>query len=256
VTFGAAIQRELAAPVPASQWAVQRGAPARSIPAGPGPRSPGKECTVRNRRPGAAIMAVKRLALLSTPLLVTMFVLGIVPAAQGSVIPAGQHSAVTAAASSGLVVQDRSHDNDNPDNQLYAHYMILNNGTTAGPLSSLTMRYWFTNEAPSDPLEFDCDYALVTCADVTANFVSLSAPLTMANSYIQIGFTAAAGSIAPGGSSGEIQTRIHHVGWSNFITTDSYSFISDESFVYKNTQTVTLYQNGVLVWGTEPAPTG
>lgn len=211
---------------------------------------------MRKGQPLAAIMAVKRLARLGTGLLVALFVLGVVPAAQGSVIPAGHSSAAAAPlAASGLVVQDRSHDNDNPDNQLYAHYMILNNGTSAVPLSSLTMRYWFTNETPSDPLVFACDYALVTCNDITAKFVTLSTPLTKANTYLEIGFTAAAGSIAPGGSSGEIQTRIHHVNWSNFITTDSYSFISDESFVYKDTQTVTLYQNGTLVSGTEPPPT-
>lgn len=215
-----------------------------------------KECTVRKGQPLAVVMAVKRLARLGTGLLVALFVLGVVPAAQGSVIPAGHNSAAAAPqAASGLVVQDRSHDNDNPDNQLYAHYMILNNGTSAVPLSSLTMRYWFTNEAPSDPLVFACDYALVNCSNVTAKFVSLGTPRTMANTYLEIGFTAAAGSIAPGGSSGEIQTRIHHVNWSDFITTESYSFISDPSFVYKDTQTVTLYQNGTLVWGTEPAPT-
>lgn len=189
---------------------------------------------------------VKRLARLSTGLLVALFVLGVVPAAQGSVNPA----AVPAGTS--LKVQDRSHDNDNPDNQLYAHYQIINTGTTSVPLSSLTMRYWFTNEAPSDPLVFACDYALVGCNNVTAQFVTLGTPVTKANTYLQIGFTAAAGSIAPGQSSGEIQTRIHHVNWSEFITSDSYSFISDESFVYKDTQTVTLYLNGTLIWGTEP----
>jgi cellulose 1,4-beta-cellobiosidase len=177
--------------------------------------------------------------------LVALSVFGVVPAARSSVV---------AAAPSGvsLKVQDRSHDNDNPDNQLYAHFQIFNTGTTTVPLSSLTMRYWFTNEAPTDPLVFECDYALVTCGNITANFVSLPTPVTMANSYLQIGFTAAAGSVAPGQSSGEIQVRIHHVNWSNFITTESYSFISDESFVYKDTQTVTLYLNGVLIWGTEP----
>jgi hypothetical protein len=188
--------------------------------------------------------ALKRLAV-GTGVLVALSVFGVVPAARSSVVPAAP-SGVS------LKVQDRSHDNDNPDNQLYAHYQIINTGTTTVPLSSLTMRYWFTNEAPADPLVFACDYALVNCSNVTANFVSLPTPVTMANSYLQIGFTAAAGSIAPGQSSGEIQTRIHHVNWSNFITTDSYSFISDESFVYKDTQTVTLYLNGVLIWGTEP----
>lgn len=200
---------------------------------------------MRKPRPGAAMMAVKRLARLTAGLLVALLVFGVVPAAQSSVVPAAQSGV-------GLKVQDRSHDNDNPDNQLYAHFQIINTGTTSVPLSSLTMRYWFTNEAPTDPLVFACDYALVNCGNITSGFVALPSPVTKADTYLQIGFTAAAGSIAPGQSSGEIQTRIHHVNWSNFITTDSYSFISDPSFVYKDTQTVTLYLNGVLVWGTEP----
>jgi len=201
---------------------------------------------VRKRRSNAAMVAVKRLAL-STGLLMALFVSGVVPAAQSAVVPAAQSG-------SGLKVQDRSHDNDNPDNQLYAHFQIINTGAVAVPLSSLTMRYWFTDEAPTDPLVFACDYALVNCSNITTKFVVLPSPVTKATTYLEIGFTAAAGSIAPGQSSGEIQTRIHHVNWSNFITTDSYSFISDPSFVYKDSQTVTLYLNGVLVWGVEPAP--
>jgi cellulose 1,4-beta-cellobiosidase len=197
-------------------------------------------------------MAVKRLARLSVGLLVALSVLGTVTAAHGSVVPGAHSGAVPAASGSGLKVQDRSHDNDNPDNTLYALYQIINTGTDSVPLSSVTMRYWLTNEAPADPLVFACDYALVGCSNATSTFVALSSPVAKANTYVQIGFTAAAGSLAPGQSSGEIQTRIHHANWSNFVTTDSYSFISDPSFVYKDTQTVTLYVNGVLVWGVEP----
>jgi hypothetical protein len=175
-----------------------------------------------------------------------LLVFGAVPATQSSAAPAAQSG-------SGLKVQDRSHDNDNPDNTLYALYQILNNGTSSVPLSSVTMRYWFTNEASADPLVFACDWAQVNCASITSKFVALPSPTTTANTYLEIGFTAADGSIAPGQSTGEIQTRVHHVNWSNFITTDTYSFISDPSFVYKDTQTVTLYVNGVLVWGTEPS---
>lgn len=208
---------------------------------------------MRKRRPNAAMAAVKKLAPV-TGTIAALFIFGAVPAAQSSVVPAARSSVVPALQSLfPLKVQDRSHDNDNPDNQLYAHFQIFNSGATSVPLSSLTMRYWFTNEAPADPLVFACDYALVTCSNITAKFVVLPSPVTGANTYLEIGFTAAAGSIAPGQSSGEIQTRIHHVNWSDFITTDSYSFISDPSFVYKDTQTVTLYLNGVLVWGTEPS---
>jgi len=190
-------------------------------------------------------MVVRRLARLGTGLLVAFFVFGLVPAAQGGV-------ALAAPSATGLKVQDRSHDNESPDNTLYALYQIINTGTAAVPLSSLTMRYWFTNATPADPLVFECDYATVNRTNITSKFVVLPSPVTKANTYLEIGFNAAAGSIAPSQGSGEIQTRVHHVNWSNFITTDSYSFISDESFVYKDTQTVTLYLNGALVWGTEP----
>jgi Cellulose binding domain len=182
-----------------------------------------------------------RLAWLAGGLLAASFVLGAAPAAQGSVLPAAQGP---------VKVQDRSHDNENPDATLYALYQLVNTGATAVPLTSVTMRYWFTNDAPADPLVFECDWAQLDCANVTAKFVTLATPVSGANTYVEIGFKA--GSLAPGRNSGEIQTRIHHVRWSNFNTTASYSFIADPSFVYKDTQTVTLYQAGALIWGTEP----
>jgi hypothetical protein len=191
------------------------------------------------------MMALKRLARLSAGLLVASLAFAVVPAVHSG-------AAKAATSGSGLVVQDRSHDNDNPDNQLYALFQILNTGTSPVPMSSLTMRYWFTNEAPADPLVFACDWAQVNCSNITTQFVVLPTPVAKANTYVQISFSAAAGSIAPGQTSGEIQTRIHHANYSDFITTDSYSFISDPSFVYKNAPTVTLYLNGVLVWGVEP----
>lgn len=194
-------------------------------------------------RPDSAMTAARRLARLGATLFVALLAFGSVSAVQ---------SGVAQAAQSGVKVQDRSHDTDSPDNTLYALYQDINTGTASVPLSSLTMRYWFTNETPSDPLVFACDWAQVNCANVTSKFVVLPTPVAQANTYVEIGFTSAAGMLAPGQSTGEIQTRVHHANWSNFITTDSYSFISDPSFVYKDTQTVTVYLNGTLIWGTEP----
>lgn len=189
-------------------------------------------------RPNAAV----RLALLGAGLLAALVVLFAASAV---------HSTPVSAAT-GAKIQDRSHDNEEIDAQLYGHFQIINTGTTAVPLSSLTMKYWFTNETPSDPLVFECDYAQVSCANVTRTFTVLSSPVNKANTVATIGFTAAAGTLAPGQSTGEIQTRIHHAAYSNFLTDETYSFISDPSFVYKDTQTVTLYQNGTLIWGVEP----
>jgi hypothetical protein len=187
--------------------------------------------------------AARKLACVAAGLLVALSVFGSVPASQSSVLPA---------AATGLTVQDRSHDNDNPDNTLYALYQVLNNGTSTVPLGSVTMRYWFTNETPADPLVFECDWAQVSCSNITARFVVLATPVSKANTYVEISFTTGAGSLAPGQSTGEIQTRVHHVNWSNFNTTETYSFISDPSFVYKDTQSVTLYESGALVSGVEP----
>src|SRR5258708_3698680 len=182
-------------------------------------------------------LAAKQLARRSTGLLSVLLVWGAIASAQSI---------------SGLKVQDRSHDNDEVDAQLYAHYEIDNTGKVAAPLTSITMRYWFTNENPTDPLVFACDYALISCSNITSKFVTLPTPVPLANTYLEIGFAAAAGSVTPGQNSGEIQTRIHHANYSNFFTSQTYSFIGDPSFVYKDTTTVTLYINGVLVWGTEP----
>src|SRR5215475_12871283 len=87
-----------------------------------------------------------------------------------------------------LKVQDRSHDNDSPDNNLYALYEIFNTGTTPVPLSAVTMRFWFTNENPADPLVFNCDYALVSCSNITSRFVMAANPVALADTYVEIGF--------------------------------------------------------------------
>jgi len=191
----------------------------------------------REASQNTATSAVKKLVSRSAGLLVVLLAWGAIASAQSI---------------SGLKVQDRSHDNDQVDAELYADYEIANTGKVAAPLTSITMRYWFTNENPTDPLVFACDYAQITCANITSKFVVLPTPVPLANTYLEIGFTSAAGSVAPGQNTGEIQTRIHHANYSNFFTSQTYSFIGDPSFVYKDTTTVTLYINGVLVWGVEP----
>ena len=128
---------------------------------------------------------------------------------------------------------------------------IVSIGTTSVPLSQLKMRYWFTAENGTPVVPQDCDFADATagsCSNVTKQMVSIPARPN-ANTYWEVGFNS--GTLAAGGHAGEIQLRFH-VG--NFIVQDHTN-----DYSLSNTQTtlldwnkVTLYNNGVLVWGIEP----
>lgn len=151
----------------------------------------------------------------------------------------------------GLKIQYRTHNTDSPETQVYALYQIINTGTTAVRLSSLTLRYWYTIDGAQSQT-FNCDFAQVGCSNISARFVPVSRPSPSADWYVELSFSPGAGSLAPGQSSGEIQTRFHKNDWSNFDQSNDYSLDPDQQFVYEDWPKVTLYMNGVLVWGREP----
>jgi len=57
--------------------------------------------------------------------------------------------------------------------------------------------------------------------------------------------------LAAGGRSGEIQTRFSKSDWANYSETGDYSYDPTKT-AFADWSKVTLYRNGVLVWGTEP----
>jgi len=133
-------------------------------------------------------------------------------------------------------------------------YQITNNGTTAVPMSDLTLKYWYTYDTtPVVAQASGCNYAQTppaACANITfATWTAVSPARTNADYYFQIGFVAAAGSIAPGATA-EFQVQWHKNDWSNFTLTNDYSF--NNSAAFATTTKVTVYRLGTLVYGTEP----
>src|SRR5207244_740482 len=100
-------------------------------------------------------------------------------------------------------------------------------------------------------MAFFCDYSPVGCANITGTFVPLSSTTT-ADVYVQIGFTSAAGSLAPGAQTGDIQLRINKNDWSLFDQTNDYSFDVTKT-TFADWTKATMYRSGTLIWGIGPA---
>jgi endoglucanase len=127
---------------------------------------------------------------------------------------------------------------------------LVNNGANPVPLSSLTVRYWFTEDG-TQALQYACDYTSVGCANVTSSFVTVSPARTGADHYLQLGFTSGAGSLAPGASTGGIQNRIYQANYATMTQTNDYSFNAADASFTANPH-ITVYYNGTLIYGTEP----
>ena len=127
---------------------------------------------------------------------------------------------------------------------------LFNTGTTNISLSEIKIRYWFTVDGDK-PQSYWCDYASLGCGNITTQFIPLPISRAGADYYLEIGFTAAAGSLAPGANSGVIQNRFSKNDWSYYIQTNDYSFDPTKTQP-TDWDRVTVYWNGTLVWGLEP----
>ncbi|MFD0024306.1 endo-1,4-beta-xylanase [Streptomyces sp. NPDC058382] len=147
-----------------------------------------------------------------------------------------------------LEVRYRNSDNSAGDNQIKPGLQLVNTGGTAVGLSSVTVRYWFSDPDRAVPYSSWCDWSPIDCSTVTHRVVAASTPAAGADHYLEVGFTR--GTLAPGASTGEIQLRLNKADWSDFDESDDYSHGTGTS--YADTTKITVYNGGELVRGIEP----
>jgi hypothetical protein len=156
-----------------------------------------------------------------------------------------------------MTVETESTGTSNQD-FVYFNIRLINNGTTGIPLSQMTVKYWYTWDVSADAGTQPNETAACTetlgaapgnCGNVTMTFATVSPALPGADHYFQLGFTAAAGSLAAGATA-EIGPGFNKNDFSQFTQTNDYSYNSSTTFT--TTTTVTVYLNGALVYGVEP----
>jgi hypothetical protein len=140
-----------------------------------------------------------------------------------------------------LKVQYRAVDTNPTDSQIVPTLNIVNTGSSPVSLDTLTMRYYFSKEGNATMSSW-VDWAAIGAANIQRTF---------ADAYVEISFSAAAGSIPAGGQTGDIQLRMAKSDWSGFNESNDYSFDATKTQL-TDWDKITLYQNGQLVWGVEP----
>jgi hypothetical protein len=151
----------------------------------------------------------------------------------------------------GFKLQYKPGDASASTNQITPHLHVINTNSFSVPLSEFKVRYWYTNEG-NKAQTYACDTAgTIGCANILPTFVKMASAQTGADTYLELGFNAAAGSIPAGGTSSDIQSRFNKSDWTNYTQTGDYSFDATKT-AYADWDRITLYRNGGLVWGIEP----
>ncbi|MEI6946850.1 LamG-like jellyroll fold domain-containing protein [Paraflavisolibacter sp. H34] len=150
-----------------------------------------------------------------------------------------------------LQVQHKDGDGGNTaNNNLRPYLKIVNNDTVPVLFSELTARYWFTTESTSSVVT-NIDWAKMGAANVKARYVALATPLTNATGYVEYSFEASAGQLKAGANSGEIFSKVYHSNWKALDELNDYSYAANSTYTAQ--AKITLYRNGQLIWGVEPA---
>ncbi|MBT2468265.1 hydrolase [Streptomyces sp. ISL-66] len=156
----------------------------------------------------------------------------------------------TAAADS-VKVQYRTSATGATADQAEPWFKVVNNGSAAVSLGQVKLRYYFKADGPDTQYRYACSWAVKGCANITGTFGALANPTATADRYLEIAFTAGAGTLAPGADTGDMQLRFYRADWQTLRQSDDYSFDGSRT-AYGDWDKVTARLGSTTVWGTAP----
>ena len=127
---------------------------------------------------------------------------------------------------------------------------VVNTSVKTVKLADVTLRYYYTADGDS-PYGSNCVQTSLGCSHITQKTDVVGNPADGADHYLQIGFTSATGSLAPGRSSEGIGLQLYRVDHKKLNQANDRSFNAD-SATYAPSKRVTAYVSGARVWGDEP----
>jgi hypothetical protein len=191
---------------------------------------------------------------------------GASPASGGAANTGGHQTIDAGPPAIGVVVAQYEASGSPTDNNIVVHLRLENRSIRTIPVAALTIRYWYTVDAPA-PSTSDYQVIELNYADITRlsggntsakfSFGKMATAETGADHYLEVGFNGPY-AMAPGGvthdeksSTNQIEFRTHWNDWKNYNEADDYSYDATKTS-WADWNNVTVYQNGVLIWGTEP----
>ncbi|MBB6237949.1 regulation of enolase protein 1 (concanavalin A-like superfamily) [Pedobacter sp. AK013] len=150
-------------------------------------------------------------------------------------------------------IQVQSMDGDGgqlTNNVIRPNFSLVNQDSIGVNYNELTMRYWFTAENYAG-INTWIDYAQMGNSNVKMTYVQIPNPASGALGYMEYSFLSG-GKLNANSNSGVIRTRFANQDWSNFSEADDYSYQANTGS-YGTNNRITLYRNGKLIFGEEPA---
>ena len=156
-----------------------------------------------------------------------------------------------------IKLEYKSGDTNNGSNAPHPMFKLDNISTLSLDLSKIEIKYWYKYDGPSDTEIGIIDYAgkMVAGTDVTSHTHASIINGTYGSSqdrYLSATFDSEAGYLQPADYM-YINTRYNKIGWGAYDQSNDWSYLAVVN--YQEWDKVTVYYDGVLIWGLEPGQT-